>query len=278
MRRRKVQVAFLGAVVGFFAAARLEAQDPLDIVRRSVERDWTDYASVKDYTYREHTDLRHYAADGKLSASRTETHEILVLGERPYERLIARDDRPLSAAQARREQEKLDREASKREHESAGRRAQYEKQRAEDRQFIREIPDAFTFHLDSVENVSNQPAWVIDAEPKAGYRAVHPDAKIFSKIHAKIWIEQATYHWVKVDAQALETLTFGFVLLRVAPGGELHFEQTRVNDEIWLPSRILVHADARIALVKKVRAEFDIHYSDYRKFQSDSHIVSNPEK
>jgi hypothetical protein len=278
MPRRKVQVAFLVAAFSLFAGVGLEAQDPLEIVRRSVGRDWTDYASVKDYTYREHTDLRLYARDGKLADSRTETHEILILGERPYERLIARDDRPLSAAETRREQEKLDREAAKREHESAGRRAQYEKQRAEDRQFIREIPDAFTFHLDSVDNVSSQPAWVIEAEPKAGYRAVHPDAKIFSKIHAKIWIEQATYHWVKVDAEALETLTFGFVLLRVAPGGELHFEQTRVNDEIWLPSRILVRADARVALVKKVRAEFDIHYSGYQKFRSDSHIVSDPEK
>jgi hypothetical protein len=270
---RKVQLAVLLAVVSVRAGTRLEAQDPLEIVRRSVERDWTDYASVKDYTYREHTDLRRYARDGKLSASRTETHEILILGERPYQRLIARDDRPLSEAETRREQEKLDREVAKRERESANARSHYEKQRAEDRQFIREIPDAFTFHLDTVENVSNLPAWVIEAEPKVGYRAVHSDAKIFSKIHAKIWIEQATYHWVKVDAQALETLTFGFVLLRVAPGGELHFEQTRVNDEIWLPSRILVRADARVGLVKKIRAEFDIHFSGYRKFQSDSHIV-----
>jgi hypothetical protein len=57
----------------------------------------------------------------------------------------------------------------------------------------------------------------------------------------------------------------------------LHFEQTRVNDEIWLPSSILVRADARVALVKKVRAEFDIRYSGYQKFQSDSHIVNDHE-
>ena len=260
-----------------FLGTALQAQDPLEIVRRSVERDWTDYASVKNYTYREHVDFRRYAADGKPSSSRTETHEILILADRPYERLIARDDRPLSEAETRKEQEKLDREGAKREHESAARRAQYEKERAADRQFIREIPDAFTFRLEGVEIVSGQPAWVIDAEPKPGYGAVHPRAKIFSKLRAKIWIEQVTYHWVRVDAQALDALWFALALLRVAPGGTLHFEQTRVNDEIWLPFSIVVRADARLALVKAVRAEFDIRYSGYKKFQSDSHIVNEHE-
>jgi len=76
-----------------------------------------------------------------------------------------------------------------------------------------------------------------------------------------------------MDAEALDTLTFGFGLLRVAPGGTLHFEQVKVNDEIWLPSRALIHADARLALIKKLHAEIDIRYSDYRKFRSDSQVI-----
>jgi hypothetical protein len=262
-------------MASLFIGTGLQAQEPLEIVRRSVERDWTDYASVKNYTYRERMDFRRYSAQDKLTNSRSETHEILILDDRPYEKLIAKDDRPLSASEARKEDEKLDRETHKREHESAARRAEYEKQRAEDRQFIREIPDAFTFHLAGVETVSNQPAWVIDAVPKPGFRPTASGAKIFTKLRAKIWIEQATYHWVRVDAEALDALWFGFALLRVAPGGTLHFEQTRVNDEIWLPSKILVRADARVALLKKLRAEFDIRYSGYQKFQSDSHIVDS---
>src|SRR5260370_459391 len=258
-----------------YTGAGLQAQDALDIVRRSVERDWTDYGSVKDYTYQERTEFRQYAKDGKLSGKRNETHEILILGQRPYERLIARNGQPLSEDETRKERQKLNREAAKREHESGAQRAKYEEKRSEERQFIREIPDAFTFRLDGAETVSNQPAWVIVAEPKSGYRAVHSDAKIFSKVRARIWIEQATYHWVKLEALVLETLWFRSGVIRVAPGGTLNFQQTRVNDEIWLPSSILVRADARVALVKKVRAEFDIRYSGYQKFQSDSHIVTD---
>jgi hypothetical protein len=48
-----------------------------------------------------------------------------------------------------------------------------------------------------------------------------------------------------------------------------------VNEEVWLPSRITVRAEARIAILKKMHAEIDITYRDYRKFQADSKIVAD---
>jgi hypothetical protein len=255
------------------AAISLRAQDPLDIVRRSVERDWTDFESRKDYIYHQHREFREYSKDGSVSNRRSETKELLVVAGRPFERLIARNDQPLTDREARREQQTFDREVAAWQRQSAADRLKLEKERAEDRKFIRELPDAFVFRLLGVENVSGQPAWVIEAEPKPGYRPAHARARMFTKVRAKVWIEQATYHWVKMDAEALDTLTFGFGLLRVAPGGTLHFEQVKVNDEIWLPSRALIHADARLALIKKLHAEIDIRYSDYRKFRSDSQVI-----
>jgi len=263
-------VVFLAA---FSSAAQELSPDPLEIVRRSVERDWTDYASRKNYTYQERTEMREYTRGGGQAASHSETSDVMILGGRPYERLTARDDRPLPAGEARKQQQRLDRELIKRQRESRAERIRYQKERAEDRAFVREIPEAFTFRLVGTSAVSNQPAWVIEAQPKSGYRAVHSQAKNFAKVRAKIWIEQATFHWVRLDAEVLDTISAGFGLLRVAPGGTLHFEQIRVNDEIWLPSNILVRYEARLAFVKKLRGEFEARYSNYQKFRSDSKIV-----
>lgn len=246
---------------------------PLGIVRRSVERDWTDFESSKNYTYLERTEFRQFARNGAAAKVRSETNEILILGGRPYARLTARDDKPLAAREERREQAKLDNEHAKRQHESPAEQARYQKERTEDRAFIREVPEAFTFRLVKTDTVSNQPTWVIEAQPKLGYHAIHSQAKDFAKVRATIWIEQATYHWVKVDADVLSTISVDFGLLRVAPGGSMHFEQTRVNDEIWLPSSMLIRFQARLAFLKVLRGEYDIRYSDYRKFQSDSKIV-----
>jgi hypothetical protein len=269
MRRFCLHVLLLQGVI----APGLWAHDAAEIVRRSVERDWTDFESQKNYTYQQHLEFHTYGKDGKVNRTESETEEILILGGRPYQRLIAKDGHPLPEKEARKEQEKLDKEAAKRQRESESDRRRYDKEREQERRYIRDIPEAFTFQLLGEEHVSGQPSWEIGFTPKPGYKPRDFRTKIITKIRGKIWIEQATYHWVKVDAEALDTISFGLGLLRIAPGGSFHFEQTRVNDEIWLPSRVLIRADARLALVKKLRAGLDITYREYKKFQSDSRIV-----
>lgn len=248
-------------------------QDADTIVRRSVDRDWTDFGSQRNYIYTQRSEFRDIDKDGTLRRKRSETSEILILSGRRYERRVAHDDKPLAPSDERKEQEKMDREAAKRNRETPGERAKWEKQRAEDRAFIREVPEAFRFRLTGTDAISGQPAWVLEAEPRPSYKPVHSRADMFSKVRAKVWIEKATYHWVKVEAQVLGTLSFGFGLFRVAPGTTLSFEQTRINDEIWLPSSMQMRGDARLALIKKIRAEVDVRYRDYRKFQGESRVI-----
>jgi len=263
--------------VGVFPISVVRAQEPIEIVRRSLDRDWTDFESRKNYTYVQHAELRSAGRGGRFTRERSETNEILILAGRPYERLIARNGQALSEKDARKEQEKLDKELAKRLREADEGRSRYDKERAENRAYLRQIPEAFVFRLAGEETVSGQPTWILQADPKPGYRPPDSRSKILTKLRARIWIEKATYHWVKVDAEALDTLSFALAMLRVAPGGTLHFEQVRINNEIWLPSRILIRADARLALIRKLRAEIDIAYRDYRKFQTDSQIVDTRE-
>jgi hypothetical protein len=51
------------------------------------------------------------------------------------------------------------------------------------------------------------------------------------------------------------------------------FEQRRVHDEVWLPSHAWMRLGARVALVKKLDAEVEVLWRDYRKFQTDSRIT-----
>jgi hypothetical protein len=51
------------------------------------------------------------------------------------------------------------------------------------------------------------------------------------------------------------------------------FEQTRVNDEVWLPKRVAIALAARVLLLKTFRAEVEATYRDYRKFQSESRLA-----
>jgi hypothetical protein len=261
------------------AAAQTPAAPSADaIIRKSLDRDFFNYDSIKNYTYDEHEVDREYSGDGKLKKTESETDEILILGGRPYEKKIAKDGKPLSESDARHEQEKMDKEAAKREHMTAGELAKVEKDRADERAYMREIPDAFNFRMLGEEEISGKPAWIIQADPKPGYRPKDSKAKLLTKVRGKIWIDQGEYHWVKLEAEVLDPISFGLGLVRIAEGGKMRFEQKRVNDEVWLPTHIFIHGDARVAYVKKMHAEIEITYSDYRKFQTDSKILSVEDK
>ncbi len=261
------------ALAMLLIASVARADDATSIVLRSLDRDWTNFEHLKNYTYNERAETREYDKKGKLKSTEIETNEIMILGGRHYGRLIARDDKPLSEKQARKEQEKLDKELAKRQNMSAADKAKLDKERAEERKILREIPEAFTLRLVGEETISDKPAWVIDATPKPGFHPKESRAKLLSKIHGKIWIDKAEYQWVKAEGEVIDTLSFGFGMFRIAPGGSIHFEQARVNQEVWLPSRVTIRGDARVALLKKLHGEVDITYRDYKKFQTESRIV-----
>jgi hypothetical protein len=257
------------------AASAAFAQDANEIIRRATDRDFTNFETRKNYTYQERTEVRQYDGKGKLSKTEVETNEILILEGQPYEKLIARNDKPLSEKDAAKEQKKLDHEVEKRRNQSASEKAKLEKERLEEKKFLHEFLEAFNFALLGEEPVSGKPAWILSVTPKPGYRPKASEAKMFTKLKGRVWIDKGEYHWVKAEGEAIDTLSFGLFLFRVAPGTKVSFEQTRVNEEVWLPSRISVRAEARIALLKKLHAEVDITYREYRKFQADSKIVAD---
>ena len=64
----------------------------------------------------------------------------------------------------------------------------------------------------------------------------------------------------------LDVLSFGLGLFRIAPGGAIHFEQTRVNDEVWLPKHFALKMDAKVVLLKTLKMDIDVSFRDYKKF------------
>lgn len=172
----------------------------------------------------------------------------------------------------------MDREMAKRARESERDRAKREeedkKDLEEERQVRREVADAFNFNLLRDEIISGFPAWVIQAEPKPGYRPKTARAKILPKVRGTLWITKADYRWVKVDAEVIDTFSYGLMLFRLYPGTHLMFEQTRVNDDVWLPRKAHIRGFARVAMVKKYDLEIETHWENYRRFSTDSRIVA----
>jgi hypothetical protein len=253
------------------------SQDAREIVRRSVELDRDNWIKRADYTWVGRSRERHFDAHDQVTFDHREAWEIFILDGLPFTRMLERDGKPLPAAEQRKQQQKLDKETAKLEgempEEKQRRAAEFEKSRRRERAFLLEIPDALDFHLEGSEQVDGQDVWVVSGVPKPGYRAKSHDGAALAKIHGRMWIEKKGYQWVRVEAETTETISFGWFLARLNPGAKLVVEQTRIDDELWLPKREYMVGKGRIALVKRIAEDEEITWSDYKKFQVDSRIV-----
>lgn len=259
------------------AGLTLCAQDPRAIMEKSLQRDQRDDELARQYAYLE-TSVEQEWKDGKPSKQESQTHEIMSLYGEPYRRLVAKDGKPLTPEAARKEQAKIDKLAAERAKETPAqterRIAKYTAERRRQRAFLLEIPKAFSFQLAGESKIGGRAAWMIDATPLPGYQPRDSRAKMLGKFKGRFFVSKEDFTLLRLEAEAIDTVSFGLVLARLDRGAKFTLEKTKVNNELWMPMRIKVDFDARLALFKKLRVDLQIDYSGFRKFQSESRLVS----
>ena len=247
------------------------------LFRVVADKDLENDKRQRDYTYIERQVSHTLDGKGNIKSTEIKTYEVLEVYGEQVERLIARDDKPLSAKDAAKEEEKIQKIIDKRKNESdADRRKREEKEqkeREDDRKFTKEVADAYNFTLVGTETVSGRTSWIIDAEPRPGFQPQSKEAKFLPHFRGRVWIDQGDLQLAKMDVECLDTVSWGLFLARFHKGSRFTLLQTRVNDEVWLPRQLAVKADVRLALVKNFNVDLEQSYRDYKKFRSSSRIV-----
>jgi hypothetical protein len=266
-------VVFLAAVCTLTAA-----QDPREIVRRSVQLMDHNLALARNYTFLERSETRELDAAAHVQTRKILLYDVTMLEGSPYRRLVGKDDHGLSPEEERIEQKKLADSIAQRRKETPAERARriadWERKRQREREPLDEVPDAFNFQIAGEGRIDGRDAWIIEGTPRPGYHARSSLAKLFTKCRGKIWIDKADYQWVKTEAEVTDNISWGLFVARLSKGARLDVQMTRVNDEVWLPKRFEVKCSARVALVKKYNIESDTSFSNYRKFQVESRVVA----
>jgi len=264
--------------VAFAGIAAAETPDAHEIVQRSVAAMEGNWKIARNYTFLEREEERQLDSEGRVKSKEVKTYDITLLEGSPYMRLTERDDHPLPPADEKKEREKLEKSIAERQKETPAERQRriddYEKRRQRQRETMQEVAEAFDFHLAGQDRIDGRDVWILDATPRPGYNPRSRDAKILPHVRGKLWIDQRTYHWVKLEAEVIDTVSWGLFLVRLDRGARIWFEQTLVNNEVWLPKRVSITASARLGVFKKIRVEEDTTFRNFRKFQTDSRLVA----
>jgi hypothetical protein len=259
------------------ADGKLSQEQMQQLLRVVADKDMENDKLLSDYTYTEREVDQKVDGQGKVKSTESKTYDVMEIDGEQVQRVVQKDDKPLDAKEAAKEDEKVQKIIDKRKNESDEERQKRlekeEKDREENRKFVRDVADAYTFTLVGTEQIGGRDAWVIAGEPRPGFQSHMKESKFLSKFHGKVWIDKADLQLSKMDVEAIDTVSIGLFLARIHKGTRFIYEQTRVNDEVWLPLSMLAKVDVRVALVKNLDVDVEQTYSDYKKFRTSARIV-----
>jgi hypothetical protein len=239
--------------------------DPKELMKRCQEADDHNAEIERNYVFEQRTENRTLNAKGEVTHRESETFETILTGGRPYQKLVAKNDVPLSAAEEKKQAAKEHREEAQ---------SKEEERRRRNRELAHDALSAFDTKLIA----EDADTWTLEATPKPGFQPHSRETAVLKHFRGRIWISKKDYVWTKLDAEAMDDISFGLVLFRLDKGAHVVIERTHVNQEVWLPKHISGGGSARIALIKKLRIDFETTCSKYKRYSADSRMVSDPVK
>ncbi len=252
---------------GLAAAVDVTPSGDAAILQKAVIANSRDWKSQNDFCHTEQEIKSKIDSDGHLEDRSSKTFEVLMIDGSPYDRLIALNKEPLSPAQQQNEQAKLNREITTRRTQSpSARRARigkYKSDRADEHLLMQQMVTAFDFKLMGEENVSGVECYKFLATPKPDYNPPVEKARVLRGMRGQMWIEKSEYHWVKVQAEVTQPVSFGFFIAKVNPGTRFELDQAPVGG-FWLPKHFIQTVHASVFGIYGYRNQDETFYSDYR--------------
>jgi hypothetical protein len=248
-------------------ASILDARQIVGLSIAATERSW----QARDhYTYMERDEDRRLDSLGHVKSENVDvTRMILVNGAR-FEQLMEHNGQLPSA----KERKKSDEDLEKLKHETPAEQTARLRKDQENRSFLRDILEAFDFHLIGEEVVGGRPAYVLHATPHPGYHAHGKYGKMFSRVEGKLWVDKRDFGWIKVDGEVTQSFSMGLFVARVQRGSHIILEQTCVGNAVWVPKRLEMRASATILFLKSLDIERFLSYSDYVQAAEGAYSVS----
>jgi len=212
--------------------------------------------------------------EGKGHTKKTvNEYDIFYLRGEEVRRLVRKNGKDLTADEQQKENERVEkrvREYEKQQEKDGGKSVEAKKQK-EDEAGISSILRVSRFGNARRESFRGHDVIVFDFEPNPAYQPTNLTENVLHKLVGVAWIDEQARQVVRLEARFTDSMKIGGGLLAsVQKGSAFVFEQSKINDEVWLPSYAEAHFAARVLLLKGMQGDFVIRYSDYKKFRVES--------
>lgn len=247
---------------------------------------------INDYTFTRRVTERELDDKGVLKKEKVTVYEVYPFaGYGWVHKLVSENGVPLTSEREAKELKRVAEELEKAEREGPKRTEKRERERAERREKRRakaarsgskeeaeedEGEVGISTFLRACEFVSprrerfrERDVVVFDFRPRAGFKPSNRGESLVSKLSGVIWVDPAEQQVMRLEARLVEGFKVGGGLLAsVKPGSAFLFEQTRLEEGIWLPRYSQVNASARVMLFAGMTINETNEFSDFKRFST----------
>jgi len=168
-------------------------------------------------------------------------------------RLISRDGRPLSQAEAQAEDARINRFI----HDSsrlAKQRRDGEQDDRNARELLAMLPEAFTWAVES----ENAVAVKLHFEPRPDFHPPDLQSRVLAAMNGVVVIDRSQHRIETISGRLTQDVTFGFGLFgRLRQGGTFRVERREVAPGLWQIIETHVHIDGKALLFKSIGQQQD---------------------
>ncbi len=210
----------------------------------------------KNLLYERRFEKRELDPDGQIKSQ-----SVVVTRRDPWEelvvtRVVSRDEKPLSADDAQKQEEKLRKSVEEQ-------RRNPSKSKDDTDSWMDELPDAMEFHKLGIEQINGRSTDMFDFGPRPGYKAKQMRTRAVEKITGKVWIDREDGELTKVDLTVFDTINVGFGMLgRVEKGTHFEMERKKWAAGIWFESWQRIRFEVKVMIVKSLRQELENRWTN----------------
>ncbi len=241
----------------------------IDKNQKQIDEIQKDYACMK----REEEDK----VDGKGEVTKRTTTLYQISYYRGHEmaRKIEVDGKPLSADEQQKEDERLTKDAARYDQEAAK-----PPKKDDDDVTISDFLRISRFSNPRWERFRGQDVVVFDFGPNPDYKPKKLVEKLVYDLVGTVWVDPQAQDVARLEARFDNSVKIGGgMLASLQKGSAFQFEQSLVNNQVWLPSYDEVHVGAKLLMLKTFRADEIDHYYDYQKFHvATQQKIAEPKK
>ena len=238
----------------------------------------SDQAILQHYVYRRTQVDRERDHDGRVVSSRRRVWEVLPLPSQGQGLRVplVRDGRPVPEPEIaeRREEhrQQLARARRRLQTESARdrttRQARETEHAREERDNVEDVVRLYRVDLVRRETVRGIESVLLTFTPRPEVEPRSRAGNILKHVAGRAWFSEREHELVRVEAEVIDTIRYGWgILARVNKGASAHIDRYRTPGGRWLPLKYEFQGSGRLLLVKGLRRDTTVTFSEYRPFE-----------